>query len=109
MKQEILNLFCFFSEGNLKKCAEEECSRVLIAEGEKMVEGTDDKIEFKFASEKKQNKFKVDETGNIDFTTDSSVAGTAWAYFYHVGLNPFKLTTLQSFSTSKVIKTAKIK
>lgn len=49
------------------------------------------------------------QTGNIDFTTDSSVAGTAWAYFYHVGLNPFKLTTLQSFSTLKVIKTAKIK
>ncbi len=49
------------------------------------------------------------KTKNIDFTTDSSIAGTAWAYFYHAGLNPFKLTTLNKMDFKKAPKTAKNK
>ncbi len=41
------------------------------------------------------------KTANKDFTTDSSVAGTAWTYFYYVGLNPFKLTTLKPLKVGK--------
>lgn len=49
------------------------------------------------------------KTANIDFTTDSSVAGTAWAYFYYAGLNPFKLTVLKKFTAKPNLKTAKAK
>lgn len=59
-------------DSNLKKCGEEECSNLLIAQGEKVIEGTNDKIEFTFSSDKKE-KFKVDETGNIDFKSIGAV------------------------------------
>lgn len=49
------------------------------------------------------------KTSNIDFTTDSSIAGTAWAYFYHAGLNPFKLTSLKTLGPAPIHKTAGIK
>lgn len=42
------------------------------------------------------------KTPNKDFTTDSSIAGTAWAYFYLAGLNPFKLIELGRVSPIKV-------
>jgi len=60
-------------ESNLEKCVENEVKHILIAKGLEVVDGISDNIQLKFESEKETNKFKEDETGNVDFKNIGAV------------------------------------
>ena len=60
-------------ESNLEKCVESECTNIIIAKGQEVIDGVSDRIELKFAPENGGKKFVEDKTGNIDFKSIGSV------------------------------------
>lgn len=60
-------------EENLKQCVENGGVKLLVAKGQKVVDGKNDTIELKFKTDKGSEKLKEDEVGNIDFKSIGSV------------------------------------
>lgn len=60
-------------EENIKKNVETNCSNILIARGDKSIDGKDDVIEYKFPMDENLLKLIEDEKGNVDFKNICSI------------------------------------